>query len=467
MIKSITLNCLGAFILLFVTSAKAQNASVSISPAGPTVCEGTVLTASTSGMTGPFTYLWSNGATTSSIVITSGGPYRVKVTGNTLYNGIRQVSSALVPYTVIKEPVPTISVQGNTNLCPGDSVKLVGKFRRPYYNYSWNTGQNTPAIYANQSGTYVLTTSTNAGGCNYSANTSVDINVFDNGYQPAVNALTALTVCKPGFVGLSADPGFSSYEWHWYDGTASGGSSTNQSVSILMDGSNNGATLDTSTVYLTVQLNGSCSFTSAGTVIRSIRQTELRTQDCGVYNFSSTDSVKCGPVLSYLTAPQFEFEFEETSNPGTTWTHISNDQWCRFANVSPAILPNKFYNVRVRPVINGVGYCYGNTCQIGIATLRPNHTTLSYAERIDGTVIDAQVYPNPSSSEFNLILNSDLENTPAVVTITDLSGRMIDTFNFDGSRNTVQFGKSLMNGIYLVTVQQGDFKNVTRILKTN
>jgi hypothetical protein len=358
-------------------------------------------------------------------------------------------------------------VAGSTNLCPNDSVKLVAKGRRPYYSYSWSNGSNLPYTYANQSGTYVLTTSTNAGGCNFSASATVDINVFDNGYQPAVNAISSLTVCKPGYVDLSADAGFSSYEWNWFDGTPSGGSSTNQSVSILMDGSTGGAVLDTATVYLTVQLNGSCSFTSAGTVIRSIRQVELRTQDCGVYNFNSTDSIKCGVVLPYLTAPQYEFEFEETGHPGVTWTYISNDQWCRFADVSPAILPNKFYNVRVRPVLDGVGYCYGNTCQIGVATLRPNHSTLSYAERVDGTVIDAQIFPNPSSSEFNLILNSDLENTPAVVTITDLSGRIIDTFNFDGSQNKVQFGKNLMNGIYMVMVQQGDFKNVTRILKTN
>jgi len=329
MIKSFTFNCIGALLLLFVTNAHSQNATVSISPAGPTVCEGTVLTANTTGMTGPFTYLWSDGSTLPSIVITTGGQYRVRVTGTTLYNGVRQISSALVPYTVIKEPHPTISVAGSTNLCPNDSVKLIAKGRRPYYSYSWNNGSTLPYTYANQSGTYVLTTSTNAGGCNYSASTTVDINVFDNGYQPAVNALSSLTVCKPGFVDLSADPGFSSYEWHWFDGTPTGGSSSNQSVSILLDGAV-GYALDTSTVYLTVQLNGACSFTSAGTVIRSIRQVELRTQDCGVYNFNSTDSIKCGVVLPYLSTPQYEFEFEETGNHGITWTYTSNDQWCRF-----------------------------------------------------------------------------------------------------------------------------------------
>jgi hypothetical protein len=467
MTKSFTFNCIGALLLLFVTNVNAQNASVSISPAGPTVCDGTVLTANTSGMTGPFTYLWSNGATTPSIVITRGGQYRVRVTGTTLFNGVRQVSSALVPYTVIKEPQPTISVQGSTNVCPGDSVKLVGKFRRPYYNYSWNTGQTNPTIFASQSGNYVLTTSTNANGCNYSASASVEINVYDVGYQPAVNALSSLTVCKPGYVDLIADAGFSSYAWNWYDGSPSGGSSSNQSVSVLMDGSLGGAVLDTATVYLTVQLNGSCSFTSAGTVVRSIRQISLRSQDCGIFNFNSNDSIKCDVVLPFLSTPQYEFEFEETGNPGITWTHISNTQWCRFADVTPALQVSNFYNVRVRPVINGIGYCYGNPCQIGISTLRPNHTTLSYAERVDGSVVDAQIYPNPSSSEFNLVLNNSLNDTPAIVTITDLSGRTIDTFNFDGSQNTVQFGKNLMNGIYMVTVQQGEFKNITRILKTN
>jgi hypothetical protein len=177
--------------------------------------------------------------------------------------------------------------------------------------------------------------------------------------------------------------------------------------------------------------------------------------------------VQAGLVLTYIYAPQYEFEFEETFQPGTTWTYLSNSRWCNLSDVTPALQVSKFYNVRVRPVINGTPFCYGNVCQIGVATLRPNHSTLSYAERLDGTAVDATIYPNPSSSEFNLNLNSDLVNTPAVVTITDLSGRVVERFSFDGNQNTVQFGNNLMNGIYMVTVEQGDFKNVTRVLKSN
>ena len=110
---------------------------------------------------------------------------------------------------------------------------------------------------------------------------------------------------------------------------------------------------------------------------------------------------------------------------------MSNTRWCNLSNVTPALQVSKFYNVRVRPVINGTPFCYGNVCQIGIATLRPNHSTLSSASRMDGSAVDAHIYPNPSSTEFNLTLNSDLTNTPAIVTITDLSGRVIETFNFE------------------------------------
>ena len=55
---------------------------------------------------------------------------------------------------------------------------------------------------------------------------------------------------------------------------------------------------------------------------------------------------------------------------------------------------------------------------------------------------------------------------PASVTVADVQGRLVDQFNYDGNNGIAKFGESLNNGVYFVTVEQGAFKNVTRIVKT-
>jgi hypothetical protein len=55
---------------------------------------------------------------------------------------------------------------------------------------------------------------------------------------------------------------------------------------------------------------------------------------------------------------------------------------------------------------------------------------------------------------------------PATVTIADIQGRLVDQFIYDGNNGITKFGESLNNGVYFVTVEQGTFKNVTRIVKT-
>lgn len=60
------------------------HSGVSITASGPTtICPGgsVVLTANTTICTGPYSYLWSNGATTESITVTKAGSYSVTVTG--------------------------------------------------------------------------------------------------------------------------------------------------------------------------------------------------------------------------------------------------------------------------------------------------------------------------------------------------------------------------------------------------
>jgi hypothetical protein len=450
--------CMVLFLAVLSVNSNAQNASVSISPAGPVICEGDQITANATGLTGPLTYTWSTGETTQSITPAYSGYYRVRVTGLNSNGVTRTVSTALLPYIVVKHPNP-IFVKGPSNLCPGQSVELVAKGRKNYSSYLWNTGATTPKITVNQSGTYALTITNALGGCSFSGTATTDINVYDSGYQPAVTGITPLTVCQPGWVTLGADPGFSSYSWST--------GSTSQNTSVLMDGSGGGPILDTLTVYLTVGVNNACSFTSAGTVIRSVRETELLPAYCNNYALTMNDSIKSGIILTYITAPVYEFQFEETTQPNITWTYQSTSRWCNLSAVTPALQANKFYNVRVRGIIDGTPYCYGDLCQIGIiGSLRPASTTLSNALRADGTSAEAQIFPNPSNDAFNMYLRNIDTSIPATVTVADVQGRLVDQFSYDGNNGIAKFGESLNNGVYFVTVEQGTFKNVTRIVKT-
>jgi hypothetical protein len=447
--------CLGLVLTATSFNAKAQNASVAIVPGGPVICEGDTLKAVVTGLTGPYTYQWSNGASDSFIVPSNSGFYRVRVTGTNTNGVTRTVSTNLTPFTVVKRPTPTIFVDGPSTLCPGQSVDLIAKGRRSYSSYSWNTGETTPKITVNQSGTFVLTVTNSLGGCSFSADATVDINVLDNGYQPAITALTPAIVCQPGFVTLGADAGFSNYTW------SNGGSA--QTTTILMDGSGGGPVLDTTTVYLTVELNGLCSFSSAGFVVRSIRQPELRPAFCGNYGLTLADSIQSGIVLSYITDPQYDFEFEETTAPGITWNYLSDSRWVTLSSVSPLLEVNKFYNVRVRGVVDGVPYCYGNVCQIGVVA----SPSANDGARVAGNTIATQVFPNPSLEGFNLLVSNTNADQPTLVNIFDVTGRMVDTFEYTYNAGLVHFGDALNSGVYFLSVQQGETKNVTRLVKSN
>ncbi len=447
---------LGVFLTVTSLSATVQAQSVTIVPSGPIVCAGTKLDAVVTGLNGPLTYAWNNGATTSSIFISQTGFYRVSVRG--FVNGVQVlVRSNWAPFLVIPNTNATINPTGPINLCPGQTATLFGSGGQFFSNYSWSTGANTRNITVSQTGDYTLTVSNVFGSCSTATSATVHVEVFDAGYQPAITALSPITVCKPGFVNLGADPGFT---YNWSTGA------TTQNISVLMDGLQLGAVLDTLTVSLTVSLNGgACSFTSPGIVLRSIRQPKLNSNFCGNFNLTPTDSIKSDLVLTYINAPEYEFEFEETSNPGVTFTHVSSSRWCNLANVTPAIQANKFYNVRVRPVIDGTPYCYGNYCQIGVVNT-PSNDNAGVATRTAGSLVSS-VFPNPSASSFRMVLQGFNSDQNVDVRITDMAGRTIENMIYDTQAGSMEFGENLTDGIYLVSAQQGDHTTVTRIVKTH
>ena len=148
-----------------------------ITPSGPTTfCSGSSVTLISSAGT---TYLWSTGATTQSINVTSSGIYSVSITNA---NGCESTISDPVTVTVNPLPAtPTITATGVTTFCAGGSVTLTSSAGTTYL---WSTGATTPGININTPGSYTVRV-TNSSGCQSpsSAATVVTVNPL-----PGVNA---------------------------------------------------------------------------------------------------------------------------------------------------------------------------------------------------------------------------------------------------------------------------------------
>jgi uncharacterized repeat protein (TIGR03803 family) len=126
-----------------------------ITSSGPTTfCQGQKVTLYASG---GISYLWSNGATTQKITVSSTGSYSVKVTDANKC----AANSMPVAVTVNELPAtPVITPGGNTSFCIPGSVTLATSAAT---SYLWSNGANTQSIIASTSGTYSVTVANGAG----------------------------------------------------------------------------------------------------------------------------------------------------------------------------------------------------------------------------------------------------------------------------------------------------------------
>ena len=123
-------------------------------------------TATPQGGTGPFTYAWSNGATTSTINNLSAGSYSVTVSDGGNCNIVSSVTVAQ-PSAITLSLQPTPAAGGNNG-----AVNLtVGGGTAPY-TYSWNNGSTSQDINNLAPGTYSVTVTDN-NGCTNSGSVQV------------------------------------------------------------------------------------------------------------------------------------------------------------------------------------------------------------------------------------------------------------------------------------------------------
>ena len=165
-----------------------------------------------SGGISPYTYNWSNGATTQDLNGISGGNYTLTVTDA---NGC--VSSGT--YTVV-EPSAALTVNGSVSdeICFGDNqgaVSLTVAGGTAPYTYSWNNGATTKDIAGLGTGTYQVTV-TDANGCFVQTN-------FTVGGPAALTATSSLTnvSCNgatDGAIDITPTGGTAPYLFSWSNG---------------------------------------------------------------------------------------------------------------------------------------------------------------------------------------------------------------------------------------------------------
>ena len=83
----------------------------------------------------------------------------------------------------------------------------------------------------------------------------------------------------------------------------------------------------------------------------------------------------------------------------------------------------------------------------------------------DMKTFEAIVYPNPTTTDFRISLNSSVVNNEKTgVKIFDLQGRMIQFTEFTSQKN-ISFGNNLKPGIYMVHITQGNETQTKRVVK--
>ncbi len=280
-----------------IVSLSAVPGTPTISASGPTTfCQGgSVTLTSTSGST----YLWSNGATTPSINVTTSGSYSVQVTNPA---GCQSASSLVTNVLVNAVPAaPTITASGSTSICSGSSVTLTSS---PGSTYLWSTGAATQSINVSTAGSYTVQIS-NTAGCQSlpSAPVSVIVNLL-----PTIVVTTSPT-CAADFQTYSLSVTVSGGTVTSTAGTVTnaGGNVWNItnvpiSTGILIITVNNGICLNTVSVtapncacpVVNPPVSGGNKSYCAGSAIPAISATVSAGQTVDWYNVPSGGS----PVLS-------------------------------------------------------------------------------------------------------------------------------------------------------------------------
>jgi gliding motility-associated-like protein len=268
--------------------------------------------------------VWSNGATSQSIVVNAAGTYSVTVTGS---SGCASVSA---PVTVVVNSLPTVTaVASAVNICSGATITLNGSGAN---TYTWTGGVTDGISFAASSSQTYTVTGLDLNGC--SDTSVVSINV--NNLPIVVATINNPTVCEGGSVVLTATGLGAGGNYVWSGGVV-------DNVSFV-------PTSSTTYTVTGTDINGCSNTATASVVVNTLPAVPIIT------TIGSGTSVCAGQSITLSANPSVGITWQpngETtstiivSNSGVYSAFITDVNSCSSAigSISVAINPSPVINV--------------------------------------------------------------------------------------------------------------------------
>lgn len=269
---------------------------------------------SVSGGTGPYTYVWTNGATTQDINSLPSAIYGVTVTDNNSCTANAFFPVNGVSAMVLSTSVTNISCAGGTN----GAIDLTVSGGSGSYTYLWSTGATTQDLSSIPAGSYSVNVTDAGTGCVSSAIYSVTepspISLSTN-----ITHITCNGGGPTGAIDLTVSGGTGPYSYSW-----SPGGQTTQDLSGLAAGN----------YTLTFSDANGCGGTYVFTVTQptaiSITETHVNVTCNGLNNGSIDISVSGGTApYTYLWAPGGQTTQDLTGlTPNTYTVTVTDNNGC-------------------------------------------------------------------------------------------------------------------------------------------
>jgi hypothetical protein len=406
---------------------------------------------SVSGGSAPFTFAWSNGATTEDVSGLAAGSYTVTVTDA---NGCSSTKTENLsdPASITATPtVQHVTCFGFTN---GSVALTVAGGTQPY-SYAWSNGATTGYVTGVRSGSYKVTI-TDANGC-----TKVVTSIVAQPGPLTLGSMPAPVSCyngNNGAIDLTVFGGTPTYTYAWSNGA------TSQDIAGVITGSYDVTVIDANSCSSTVtvaisqpapiQLSGivvaSC-FGQGGSVDLSVNggtapyayrwSNQATTEDItaivpGIYMVTVTDRNGCTATDSFEDDGSGCFRSERRMNPDD----VTPDE----------TTPDNVQDVQ----------------DVSILDMGPaNESAIAIDDNTGMEADNLKVYPVPTKEMINVEMKTSATNIE--ITVYDIQGRIMKGFTYQNSNTSFKTELNLKGivapGQYFIQVKADGEEMVKKV----